>query len=158
MPAAVTPVRTSGGKRFKRMLRQAGRGGVLGLEVGFFSTGRYPDGTPVAAVAAWNEFGTRTASGEIHIPERPFFRQVMNDEAVRQGVVNILRAGMDPERGVVDPQLAGRVGAYLQGQVQQRIVDLDQPPNSPLTVAAKGSSNPLIASGFMRLSVTWRVS
>lgn len=157
MPATVTPVRTTGGKRFERMLRQAGRGGVLGLEVGFFSSARYPDGTPVAAVAAWNEFGTRKASGEVHIPERPFFRQVIADEAVRQGVVNILRAGMDPERGVVDPQLAGRVGAYLQGQVQQRIVDLDEPPNAPSTIERKGSSNPLIASGFMRLSVTWRV-
>ena len=62
-------VQRRGGKKLQRLLREAGKGGVSGVKGGFFSTAKYDDkrGTPVAAVAAWNEFGTET------IPERPFF-------------------------------------------------------------------------------------
>ena len=52
-------VRQRGGKRLARLLREAGKGGVKSVQVGFFSTAKYQDGTPVAAVAAWNEFGTK---------------------------------------------------------------------------------------------------
>ena len=64
-------VKRTGGKKLQRLLREAGKGGVSGVKVGFFSTAKYEDGTPVAAVAAWNEFGTKT------IPERPFFRRAL---------------------------------------------------------------------------------
>ena len=140
---------TTGGDKLRRILRDAGKGGVDKVEVGFFASARYPNGTPVAAVAVWNEFGTKT------IPERPFFRQAIAE--MQDGIVNILKAGIDPKEGVVDQQLANRIGAYAQGQVQKSITKLDAPPNAPATVAAKGSSNPLIDEGTMRQSVTWKV-
>ena len=149
-------VKQTGGKRLQRILREAGKGGVSGVEVGFFSTAKYQDGTPVAAVAAWNEFGTKRPSGETHIPERPFFRQAIAE--MQDGVINILKAGIDPERGVVDQQLANRIGAYAQRQVQRRITELDDPPNAPSTVDRKGPSNPLIDTNHMRQSVTWKVN
>ena len=147
-------VTTTGGEKLRRILRDAGKGGVSNVEVGFFDTARYPNGTPVAAVAAWNEFGTKR-DGEQHIPERPFFRQAIAE--MQDGIVNILKAGIDPKVGVVDQQLANRIGAYAQGQVQKSITKLDEPPNAPSTVAAKGSSNPLIDKGTMRQAVTWKV-
>ena len=64
--------RIKGGDKLRRFLREAKSASrVKATEVGFFSEARYPDGTPVPAVAAWNEFGTT------RIPERPFFRQAL---------------------------------------------------------------------------------
>ena len=144
-------VKRTGGRKLERFLRKAGKGGVSGLEVGFFSTARYDDkrGTPVAAVAAWNEFGTK------RIPERPFFRKAI--AGMEDGLLNILKAGIDPEKMVVDEHLADRVGAYAAGEVQESITALEEPPNAPSTVARKGSTNPLIDTGYMRQSVTWEI-
>ena len=112
---------------------------------------KYDDkkGTPVAAVAAWNEFGTET------IPERPFFRRAIAE--MEGGISNIVKAGIDTKKMVVDDRLADRVGAYAQGQIQESITALKEPPNAPSTIKEKGSSSPLIDTGHMRESVTWKV-
>ena len=141
-------VQRRGGKKLQRLLREAGKGGVSGVKVGFFSTARYEDGTPVAAVAAWNEFGTET------IPERPFFRRALAE--AERGIIRVLKAGIDTKKMVVGEQLAGRVGAHVTGQVMESISALDSPPNAPST-ARKGSTNPLIDTGMMRASVGWSV-
>ncbi len=155
-------VQRRGGKKLQRLLREAGKGGVSGVKVGFFSTARYDDkrGTPVAAVAAWNEFGTKT------IPERPFFRNALAES--ERGFSNILAKGIDTEKMVVDEQLAGRVGAYVQGEIQASIIALNDPPNSPKTIAQKrkklhgkkgtgGGETPLIDTGAMLDAVAWEV-
>ena len=160
MAKVTVKVQQRGGEKLKRLLREAGKGGVSGVKVGFFSTAKYQDGTPVAAVAAWNEFGTKT------IPERPFFRNAL--AGMEDGIVNIIKAGIDTEKMVVDDRLAGRVGEYVAGQVQESITALKDPPNAPETVARKrkklhgkkgvgGGENPLIDTGFMHDSVTWQV-
>ncbi len=149
MAKVTVKVQQRGGKKLKRLLREAGKGGVSGVKVGFFSTAKYEDGTPVAAVAAWNEFGTKT------IPERPFFRNALAES--ERGVSNILAKGIDTKKMVVDEQLAGRVGAYVAGQVMESITALKGPPNAPETVRRKGSTNPLIDTGMMRASVGWSV-
>lgn len=154
-----TTVTLEGGERLRKVLRDALKGGVAAVEVGFFSTARYPDGTPVAAVAAWNEFGTKRGSGagrRQHVPERPFFRQAI--KAMESGLVDLLIDGIDPKKGVVDRHLADRIGAYAQGQVQKQIIELDTPINADSTVARKGSSNPLVDTGTMRNAVTWKVN
>ena len=48
-----------GGRRLATFLRKARAAKHVDTDVGFFDSARYSDGTPVAAVAAWNEFGTR---------------------------------------------------------------------------------------------------
>ena len=125
-------VKRTGGKKLQRLLREAGKGGVSGVKVGFFSTAKYQDGTPVAAVAAWNEFGTKT------IPERPFFRNALAES--ERGVANVLKAGIDTKKMVVDEQLAGRVGAHVQGKIQDSITALKDPPNAPETIARSARS------------------
>ncbi len=149
--AISTAVKTTGGKRLSRILREAGRGGVRNVKVGFFSTAKYQDGTPVAAVAARNEFGTK------NIPERPFFRQALA-KMKNGGAANVVKAGIDPRKMVVNKTLASRVGEYAQGQVRKLIVELKRPRNRPSTLRAKfPKTNPLIDTGKMRLSVTWKV-
>ena len=168
-----------GGQKLERLLRDAGKGGVSGIKVGFFSTAKYDDGTPVAAVAAWNEFGTGPysikpkhkkalaftgADGKTvfaksvkhpGIPERPFFRRAL--AVAEDGIVKVLKAEIDPERMVVDDRLAGRVGEYVQGEIRGSITALREPPNAPATIKRKRRSNPLIDTGTMSRSVTFVV-
>ena len=150
---AMPTIKVRGGDKLRRVLKDAKaaqRSQVKRLAVGFFETARYPDGTPVAAVAAWNEYGTK------RIPERPFFRQAL-DAAVRP-VSRLIENAIDPKELVVDKILAGRIGETVKGEIEQRIVDLREPANAPSTIAKKGSSNPLIGkTSTMRQSVTWDI-
>lgn len=142
--------RVRGGHVLQRTIREALRASnVNSLQVGFFKSARYPDGTQVAAVAAFNEFGTK------NIPERPFFRQALRKS--RDGVREIVATEIDSKKLEVGRGLAGQIGAHVAGEVQRRIVDLRDPPNAPITVARKGSSNPLVDTGQLRTSATWRV-
>ena len=59
-------------KALEEIARKMGGGEVA---VGFPAGDNYSDGTPVAAAAFWNEFGTST------IPPRPFFRPMIAKES-----------------------------------------------------------------------------
>jgi HK97 gp10 family phage protein len=103
------------------------------------------------AIASYNEFGTS------RIPERPFFRGAM---AENKGSYQTLMRN-DAKRIVTGEQTMrrtlDRLGLKAQGDVQQSIVDLKSPPNAPSTIKAKGSSNPLINTGALRQSVSFKV-
>lgn len=111
--------------------------------------------------AVWNEFGTRGgASGGGWggpIPERPFMRNTMRAnrgqyrDALKASAAKILRG----ETGL--PVVLNKLGVLAQGGIQAEITSLSSPPNSPVTIALKGSSNPLIDSGEMRAAVTWKL-
>ena len=143
-----------GGKRLKKFIRDALRAkDGPDVEVGFFATAKYPDGTPVALVAAVNEFGTDDG----HIPERPFFRN-----AIRKGkepVREVLAENLTHENGyALDRRTLELVGHQLTAEIKKSIVTLRDPPNAPSTIKAKGSANPLIGkTSTMILAVTHRV-
>ena len=64
--------RMEGGERIDAFVRMAYRFRRMEIEVGFINTDVYDDGTRVADVAMWNEFGTADA------PQRPFFRSAIH--------------------------------------------------------------------------------
>jgi hypothetical protein len=111
--------------------------------------------------AIWNEFGTRGgASGGGWggpIPERPFMRNAMRDNkssyqlAMKTSAAKLLRG----ETAI--KTVLSKLGIKAQGDIQSEITSLSSPPNSPVTIALKGSSNPLIDTGEMRGSVTWKI-
>lgn len=111
--------------------------------------------------AVWNEFGTRGgASGGGWggpIPERPFFRNALRNNkdayqtAMRTSAVKILR-GTTTLATVMQ-----KLGILAQGDIQAEITSLSSPPNSPITIALKGSSKPLIDTGETRGAVTYKV-
>lgn len=142
-----------GGHRVRRLLENAARStGVQGVAVGFFASARYPDGTPVAAVAAWNEWGTE------HIPERPFKRASI--KKMEKAFMETIKDNIDTETMSVSRHLADLLGAQGTGIVQDTISDgsfSPNPPNAPATVAMKGSSRTLVDTGRMRQSATWKV-
>ena len=93
-----------GNTRLPRPLRWRFR---LNTEVGFFQDSRYPDGTPVTNIAAWNEFGTSRG-----IPERPFFRLAI--AGAEDELLALLKRELDPKTLAIDQQLADRVGVDSQ--------------------------------------------
>ena len=157
-----------GGRKLKAFMAKAKSAksrSVKGVDVGFFASARYPDGTPVAAVAAWNEFGTSTGT-----PERPFFRNAL--QGAEDDLLPILIENIDPKDMVFDRTTAGKVGQAMAARIQRSITTLRTPSNAPITIKGgwmrskfgkaiyikgKGSTNPLIDTGFMRQSVTYVV-
>ena len=134
-----------GGKVLQAYLRNAGRGGVQETLVGF--RGRYSDKnkTPVALVAAANEFGTDT------IPSRPFMRAAIDD--VGDELRSTIRARIDPLRMVIDRPLAQRLGDIVKEEIQKKIRTWTIPPNAPATIMRKGRNDPLVDTRKMLNSI-----
>lgn len=111
--------------------------------------------------AVWNEFGTRGgASGGGWggpIPERPFLRNAMRDNA--HGYTTIM--GQQAAKIVRGEQTLdgamNRLGVRAEEDVKDEITSLSSPPNSPVTIEMKGSDNPLINTAEMRNSVRYKV-
>lgn len=104
----------------------------------------------VLDVGWWNEFG-------LGVPERSFIRAWF-DEAKGENLAlaqTMLRRILEGSISIDDA--LNQMGALFAGRIQQRIAQGIPPPNSPLTIALKGSSTPLIESGQLRQSVTWKV-
>lgn len=144
-----------GGRKLKEFYRKAKaaqkRGGVRMIEVGFFATARYQTGVPVPLVAAVNEFGSKKAG----VPERPFFRQAL--VGIERELRPIIVGNINPRTMTLDHQTAGLIGQAASDRVKRSIATLKTPPNAPSTIARKGSSNPLVDSGKLRQSASYRV-
>ena len=120
------------------------------VDVGFFSTARYDTGERVVEVAARNEFGDR------RVPERPFMRNALS--TIANGLLRDLAEEISSgQRIAFTREDANRIGAMAAGEIQDEIVNLREPPNSPETIRRKNSDNPLVDTGFLRQSVDWKV-
>ena len=113
------------------------------VRVGVLENATYPDGTPVAMVAFWNEYGTRTS------PVRAFFRTTVSEQKKNWvlSVQNLMKIHNDPK------QVMGLIGVHMQEQIVQSINTWSDPPNSAYTIAKKGSSKPLIETGVLMRSI-----
>lgn len=95
-----------------------------------------------------------TAAHKINIPARPWLAPGVaagNDQYIKI-IERELADGGTPESALM------KVGVVAVGKVQKYMTDLKTPPNAPSTIRKKGSSNPLIDSGQLRSSVTFKVS
>lgn len=114
------------------------------VRVGFLEGATYPDGTPVAEVAAIQNFGSTD------IPARPFFSNMVSDKSPQWGerFAKVLAAAD------YDTDLAlARMGEGIAGQLRQSIVDTNDPPLARRTVERKGHDKPLVDTGHMLASV-----
>ena len=115
------------------------------------------DGTPIAAYAAYNEFGTRGGGWGGPIPARPFLGSTVDDGRDKWGrAADVAISQALTGRGTFENGL-GILGTMAQQDVQQKITTLSDPPNSEVTVELKGSSNPLIDTGAMRQAIRYKV-
>lgn len=120
----------------------------VSVQVGFFEGAAYPDGTPVAAVAAYNEFGTDKS------PPRPFFRNTIAERS--PGWSKLVAAALKASDGNL-AATAGIVGAQIEEEVKETISNFTDPPNAPSTIARKKSEKPLVDKGDMLQSVSHEV-
>lgn len=116
------------------------------LEAGFLEGVTYSDGMSVPMVASLNEFGT------YNIPPRPFFRNAINKNSDKWGKVFLQGMQKQGARNAF-----GLLGERIRKDIVQSINDTNEPPNSPVTIARKGSSKPLVDTGLMRASVNYRI-
>ena len=113
------------------------------VRVGVLENATYPDGTPVAMVAFWNEYGTRTS------PVRAFFRTTVSENKKNWvlSVQNLMKMHNNPK------QVMGLIGVHMQEQIVQSINTWSDPPNSAYTIAKKGFDKPLVETGLLMRSI-----
>lgn len=105
-------------------------------------------GADLVRKAAANEFGTETN------PERSFLRTTV-DENSRVYLDELETATgefVDGNTGRAEQTLLA-LGVRVVGDVREKIEAIKTPPNAASTIAAKGTSNPLIEDGNMRQAV-----
>lgn len=95
-----------------------------------------------------------TGPHKINIPPRPWL--IPGVESATPDVIDTIASGI--EKGLATDQIMEQVGAIAAGATQQYMTDLREPPNAKSTIAKKGSDNPLIDSGSLRASVTYKVT
>lgn len=92
--------------------------------------------------------------GNDKIPARPWL--IPGVESATPDVIDTIASGI--EKGLPTDQIMEQVGAIAAGATQQYMTDLREPPNAKSTIVKKGSDNPLIDSGSLRASVTYKVT
>lgn len=117
-------------------------------KAGWFETARYPDGTPIAGVAFFHEYGT------VKMPARPFMRPTVAEK--RREWLDTLGAGsravMRGEASALEVMEATALKAA--GDIATKITQVSSPPLSPKTVARKGFAKPLVDTGAMLQQLT----
>jgi len=142
----------SGGEKLQARLAELARNlsKSATVKVGFMGGAIYPDGTLVAAVAAFNEFGVPSHNQ----PPRPFFRGMIADKSPTwgDGVAEALKRCDYDAAEALDA-----VGEDIAGQLGKAIQDYSGPMLAPSTVATKGFAKQLIDTGDMWRSITHEV-
>ena len=123
------------------------------VQVGVLDNTKYPDGTSVASVAFWNEYGTNGRSGKAKIPPRPFFRDTIKQK--KDEWSNLARQGI--RVGYSIDKVLGLVGTAMQRDIQDTIDAFKTPKNADYTVALKGFDKPLINTTLLRSSIKYEV-
>ena len=124
----MTEITLKGGEALDRRLEMIARkvAKPWAVRVGFLEGATYPDGTPVAQVAAIQNFGAPAAG----IPARPFFSTMIAEKSKSWGeaLANRLKAlDWDIEKAL------NQMGIGISGQLRTAIVQMNAPPNSMVT-------------------------
>lgn len=152
------------------------------LEIGVFSDGKGGErhnknsDITVLGIAIVHEFGveikvTDRMRGYLHsigihlkpstrtikIPERSFIRAGYDEEKE-----NIIKQSEKLLEKVMRLELPvdvffNTLGEIIAGRIQEYLTDLRTPSLHPVTIASKGSSSPLIDTGRLRESITYKV-
>jgi hypothetical protein len=150
----MTQVRRSNPGAFQKLSLKLKELSGIETRVGWFPGAKYEDGTPVAYVAAIQEYGAGP------IPPRPFFRTTAAGEQhawrqyAAQGAKAVLK-GAVTARDVMDG-----LGERAQEDVKETINQITTPPLSPVTLELRAMrhKNPgLKVTGKTVGEAAWRV-
>lgn len=119
----------SGGDKLRAKLAEIAKqiDGKHELRVGFLEGATYPDetGTPVATVAWWLNYGTKTA------PPRPFFTDMIK---TKSGDWGDELAAILPQTDFDIVAALSIMGERISGQLRDAVINLDAPALSPITI------------------------
>lgn len=124
---------TGGGRLLTKLKKIAKNSKKTRITAGFYKDAKYEDGTPVAQVAAANNFGTLDSGG--FIPPRPFFNDAINENKDKwaEGLGERLKSnGFDVENAMK------RVGEEMRADIQEKINTNNYPMNKWSTIRASG--------------------
>ena len=117
------------------------------VDIGVFSE----QGEDLVIYAASNEFGTST------IPERSYLRAGIDEKKRQIGRLTSKLAEKVIVGKIRKKEALAIIGQTAQGIVQGKMVRGPFTPNKSATVMRKGSSKPLIDTGRLRGSITFKV-
>ena len=133
------------------------------IEAGWFENTRYDSDTPVAGIAAVQNYGAHihqtvtekqrnflhligihlkktTTDLNIIIPPRPFYdnakKRITGPEGYKIFMQELLRVF---EAKQTMEQAANRIGSWMQGVIQEELTKISTPPLSPLTIKERNS-------------------
>jgi len=144
-------INSSNGKGIRALIKRTSKGGTV--QVGILAGEGKHEGSDltVAQVGFHNEFGTEK------IPERSFIRLTINTKSkeikqvARNEYKKIIDGKSNPEKGL------GILGAFTAGLIQETFTSNNWVANAERTIEEKGSSNPLIDTGQLRQSISYKV-
>lgn len=143
-------IELKGGDKLQAYLDKIGKQFSVNKTVraGFLENAKYPDGTPVATIAALMDAGVPSKG----IPPRPFMRNVIARRSPEWG--KILMDQIKRADGNVDVALA-KMGLIMAGQIRESIIDMTSPANSPVTNLLK-QRFPMGQYEFSDVKQAWR--
>lgn len=103
----------------------------------------------VAQYAFYNEFGTEK------IPQRSFMRTAFDENLKKIEIAIEIEYQKVLSKSMSTDVMLGRIGLLMTNFIQKKIRSIFSPPNSPVTIAKKKSSKPLIDTGRMINSVRY---
>lgn len=132
------------------------------VKVGFFEDAQYGDGTPIAMVAVWMEFGTTTS------PPRPVFRLTVQEHQEEWRTLVQLLSKQLASGGMTVKDIMEQLGSAATGHLSKTIATLSDPPLAEATIKGRMSrkadkdtvgnlDKPLIDTGLLFSALTWQV-
>lgn len=144
-------------RAIRSKLEQYAKASQKTVTVGIHSdAGEHEGGITMAQLGALLNYGNpgnKLYGNPAPIPARPWL--IPGVQSGKQDIVDTIAHGIANDLPV--NQVLDQVGAFAVGAVQQYMTDLKTPPNSEYTIKQKGSDNPLIDTGALRASVTYKV-
>lgn len=136
----------------RRLLEQVRAVKERAVDVGVLGQKAAEDhgGLTVGDVATFHEFG-------LGVPERSFIRNYV-DRSKQAAQALARRCAEAVARGVPAEAALNIIGMSHASAIQEMIADGIDPPLAEETIKRKGSSTPLIDTGQLRASVTWRIA
>lgn len=100
----------------------------------------------------------KTGPHKINIPARPFLDTGVEKNQRRYANIAKHMVPKILEGEATMDQTLDAIGLAAASDVQEYMVELQDPPNSPVTIAKKGSANPLIDTGHLRQSIRHEIA
>lgn len=155
-----------GWKKLVQIAKQMRGEGLMTLKVGIIGENAdkehiSEDGKStitMARLGGVHEYGAviKVGKGRIVIPQRSFIRATIAEKNnYKDLVAKLFKQVISGQRD--EKTALSLLGETIVGDIKMRIAEGIEPANSPRTIAAKGSSKPLVDTGQLRNSITYAV-